>query len=142
MRVVVCHFCHFCNTRLASGHRRESIALCCRITRVTHITKIFFVNCLRVNQSPRVGQQRLLEMICRGTRGRGLHPRKSSHTPPQEVNGRVSYFLHEAVFFASQLSLTPPTAGRKRQASCYRSGHSFSLCLRRSPKSVFYGNHA
>src|SRR5262249_61944421 len=69
-------------------------------------------------------------MICRGTRGRGLHPRKSSRAPPQEVNGRVSYFLHERFFcFAQQesLSLTPPSARRKRQASCYRSGHLFSF---------------
>src|SRR5262245_3060293 len=36
-------------------------------------------------------------MICRGARGGAWHPRKSSHTPPQEVNGCVSYFLHEAV---------------------------------------------
>ena len=35
--------------------------------------------------------------------GRGLQPRKSSRTPPQEVNGRVSYFLHERFFcFALQ----------------------------------------
>src|SRR6516162_9857970 len=38
--------------------------------------------------------------------------------------------LHEPFFHLAQqhsLSLTPPSAWRKRQASCYRSGHVFSF---------------
>src|SRR5262245_6675949 len=34
-------------------------------------------------------------MLCRGTPGEGLAPPKILPHPPQEVTGRVSYFLHE-----------------------------------------------
>src|ERR1700752_304175 len=51
---------------------------------------------------------------------------------------------------ADSLSLTPPSAWRKRQfnrrASCYhsvnRSGHVFSYAWDGLPISFFYGNHA
>src|SRR5262249_7415173 len=48
--------------------------------------------------------------------------------------------LHERFFcFAPQrsVSLTPPSARRKRQASCYRSGHVFSFAGNGLPISVF-----
>src|SRR5262245_19697686 len=94
----------------------------------------------------------------RRRRGRGLVPVCLSSRARQKINGRVSYFLHEAgcgicqadlrdgvecktsrnvllreLFFCltqqDSLSLTPPTAWRKRQASRYhcvnRSGHVF-----------------
>src|SRR5262245_24594447 len=92
MGVVVCHFCHFCNTNLASGHRREC-------TRDTRSVKIFFAK-LAAPQSTKLTvndywtRQTTGDDLSRD-QGRGLHPRKSSRTPPQEVNGRGSYFLHE-----------------------------------------------
>src|SRR5262245_19609104 len=80
------------------------------------------------------------EMICIGTRGRGLHLRKSSRAPPQEVNGRVTYLYTSGSFcFAPQrsLSLTPGAAGRKRQASRYRSGHSLRFACDGLPSRCF-----
>ena len=53
--------------------------------------------------------------------------------------------LREPGFHLAQqhsLSLTPPSAWRKRQASCYRSGHVFSFACNGLPISFFYGNHA
>ena len=69
-----------------------------------------------------------------------------------EVKRARLVFAHEAFLHLARqdsLSLTPPTAWRKRQfsrrASCYhsvnRSGHVFSFACDGLPISVFYGNH-
>src|SRR5262245_21771248 len=82
-------------------------------------------------------------MNSRDPGGRGLVPVRSFSRARQEVNGRVSDFLHEAFLCFTQqdsLSLTPPSAWRKRQASRYRSDHVLTFA---GDGFLFsYGNHA